>query len=242
LRQIEHREATYEVVRNRGDFDRFYFDMYLPYVTNVYGERAFLMGHQEMMSRLDECELFRVWIDGECVAAEVLLYERNRVRGWSVGVKNGDRKYVKAGAIAVLDYLKYRYLQQKGYKYIHLGASRPFLRDGVLRHKSHAGLRIVDDSGQIFMTSCPAVSSPAWTFLENNPFIRKESGQYWGTILTSRDNPPSAETLRSLYRELYVRGLAGLTIYSGEPWPSAPSIPQELEHKINIAAIMANDA
>jgi hypothetical protein len=238
LRQVQDSRATYEVVKDRGAFERFYHDMYLPYVMNVYGDHAFVMSYEELMGRFDQCELFRVKIAGECVVAQVLLYEQNRARAWSIGVKNGDRVYVKAGAIMVLDHLAHRYLREKGHNTIHLGASRPFLRDGVLRHKSHAGIRVIDDSGQTFAISCPLASSPAWTFLGNNPFIRKEGGRYWGTILATGDDPPSADEFRSLYHDLWVDGLAGLTIYASKPWRSPASIPRELQDKIRVTFTM----
>jgi len=45
-------ETTLEVTENRDAFEYFYSNMYLPYITNRYGNRAFPISHEDMMEKL----------------------------------------------------------------------------------------------------------------------------------------------------------------------------------------------
>ena len=132
LRRMRKNETTSEVTRDPKAFEYFYSNMYSPYIKNRYGDHAFSMSHEEMAGMYGNSDLFFVKVRGERVAGQILLYENDRVRAWSIGVKDGDRSYVKAGAIKALDYLLFSYLAERGYKVLHMGASRPFLLDGAL--------------------------------------------------------------------------------------------------------------
>lgn len=234
LGQLRKSETTYEITRDRDAFERFYYGMYLPYITNVYGNHAFLMSHEDMVGQLDRCELVLVKRHGEYVAGQILVYDGRQVRGWSVGVKDGDRSYVEAGAIKALDYLLPPYLRENGYNFLHLGGSRPFLRDGVLAHKKRLGLRLTDHSAQGFAVKLPATSAGAWAFLASNPFVQELDGQYWGSVFHAGPVPPSEEQLRQLYRQHNINGMTGMIVYLQQSAMTPVSVPQELQGKVRI--------
>ena len=165
LRQMRKNETTFEVTKNREEFEYFYSNMYLPYIKNRYGTHAFSMSHEEMRGKLGCSELIFVKVRGERVAGRILLYENDSVRAWSMGVKDGDSAYVKAGAIKAMDYFTYQYLAERGYKVLHLGGSRPFLLDGVLRYKRRHRVRLIDHTKRYFSLRFTAGSAGAEAFV-----------------------------------------------------------------------------
>jgi hypothetical protein len=213
LRRMRKNETTYEVTRNRDAFEYFYSDMYLPYIKNRYGDRAFPMSHEEMVGKLGCSELFFVKVRGERVAGHILLYENDRARAWSVGVKDGDISYVKAGAMKALGYLTYQHLAKRGYKALHMGGSRPFLLDGVLRHKRELRVRVIDHTRRYFSLSLTVDSMGARAFALSNPFIYDSNGTYRGALFVEPDSPLSQERLGEFYAEYHIDGLAGLSVF-----------------------------
>jgi hypothetical protein len=213
LRWMQKNEITYEVTHDPKAFEYFYSSMYLPYIKNRYGDRAFPMSHEDMVGKFGCSELFFVTVRGERVAGDILLYEDNGVRAWSTGVKDGDPSYVKAGAMKALDYLRVQYLAERGYKALHMGGSRPFLLDGVLRHKKQRRVRLSNHTKRYFSLSLTAGSVGAKAFIANNPFIYENNGTYRGAIFIEPDLPLSPERLRELYDEYHMDGLAGLSLF-----------------------------
>jgi len=171
------------------------------------------MSHEDMMGKLGCAELLFVTVRGERVAGDILLYEDDRARAWSAGVKDGDPSYVKAGAMRALDYLRSQYLAERGYKALHMGGSRPFLLDGVLRHKRELRARISDHTKRYFSLSLTAGSAGAAAFVANNPFIYECQGAYRGALFIEPGLPLSPERLRELYDEYHMDGLAGLSLF-----------------------------
>jgi len=101
-----------------------------------------------------------------------------------------------------LDYLRSQYLAERGYKALHMGGSRPFLLDGVLRHKRELKVRLSDHTKRIFSLNLTASSAGAKAFIANNPFIYENKGTYRGAIFIEPDLPLSQERLRELYDEI----------------------------------------
>ena len=213
LRRMSSDGITGEVTHSRESFEHFYANMYLPYIKNRYGDRAFPMSHEDMVRKLGCAELFYVKVQGERVAGHILLYENDSVRAWSVGVKDGDNFHVKAGAIKALDYLTFQYLAERGYKTLHMGASRPFLLDGVLRHKKGLGVRVSDHTKRYFSLHIKAGSAGAQAFVVNNPFIYVSKGTYRGALFIESDLPLPPERLGELHDEYHIDGLAGLSLF-----------------------------
>jgi hypothetical protein len=182
LRRMRKHEMTYEVTRNPAAFERFYTQMYLPYVRNIFGDHAFLMSREEMVAAQDHAELFLLKVRGEVVLGQIVVYERNRARAWSVGVKDGDRSHLKSGAMKALDYLLFEYLAERGYQSIHMGASRPFLRDGALNYKKRLGMCLTDYGSRGFALRYRAESPGARAFLASNPFIHADGQSLKGAV------------------------------------------------------------
>jgi len=234
LRRFRRSQLSYEVTTDREMFLRFHDEMYRPYIKNVYGDRAFLVSMGEFLSTIERGELLLVKQQEEFIAGQILLYEDGRARAWSVGIKDGDRAYVRAGAIKALDHFVALHVSRRGYRTLHQGGSRPFLWDGVLHHKRRRGLRLTDHTARWFAMNVPASATGAWAFLVNNPFIHEQEGKYRGEVFCEDGASPSEEQLRTLYSELYMNGMAGLDVYLAKPAATTAPIPPELRGKLRI--------
>ncbi|BAU48098.1 hypothetical protein SVA_1536 [Sulfurifustis variabilis] len=168
LRKLPHRVHT---TRAPSEIYRFYCEFYEPYIRSTFGACACLSSWEEVEARLPQSELFWIMRDGERLAGQIVLYEPERVRAWCLGVKSGARELVRAGVIAALYQAEIQHLAGNGYTRLHVGASRPFLTDGVLRFKRKWGMRLVDHSDRGLLLTVRRASEPLRAFLAGHPFV-----------------------------------------------------------------------
>jgi hypothetical protein len=222
LRRIRRNRLDYRVTTDPGEFDRFYRTMYLPYITRIYGDHAFLMQYEELQAALPNCELLLITQDGQDIAGSIIIYEHGRPRGWSVGVKDGDSRWVKAGGLSAIQFLRARYLRSRGFTQLHQGASRPFLNDGALRYKRKLGMALVDRTPNWFAFVVRRDSIAVRAFFCNNPVVYERNGEFSGALFRDSSSLPAEAEVSGLFREYYIRGLAALTLFCFEPAGSKP--------------------
>jgi len=214
LRRIRKNDFKYEVVRSSSKFDEFYHTMFIPYITKTYGRTAQLMSYEQMKEHEGQSELMLVTKDGEPLAGQILVYEHDRVRCWCLGVKDGNRDYVKMGAQAALYLFNIQYLSDRGYKAMHVGTSRAFLRDGVLQFKNKWGMSMRSPSRKGFLLKPLRKSEGAMSFLENNPFIYYVGEKYVGVVFS--DDSSSTDSYRDICAPYLSSGLLKLKVYSNK--------------------------
>jgi hypothetical protein len=112
----------------------------------------------------------------------------------------------------------FQYLAERGYKTLHMGASRPFLLDGVLRHKRRMDMRLTDHTARYFSLSFTEGSAGAMAFATNNPFIYESEGDYRGALFVDPELPRTHVRLRELYAEYHIDGLAGLSLFDASSY------------------------
>jgi hypothetical protein len=174
------------------------------------------MTYEDMQAAIPNCELFLVTQDGQDIAGGILVYDgSDKVRAWSLGVKDGDDCWVRAGALVAFEHLQTEYLLEKGFSRVHRGASRPFLNDGALSFKKKRGMEITDNTRQRFIIM-PLHDRPGVrALLQQNPFIYEDEGKLKGAIFVSGEIAP--EDAVRLHHDWYIPGLDGLTLfYLGE--------------------------
>ena len=217
IRRIRRNRLEYRVTNDEKDFDHFYHTMYIPHMKNVYGDFAFLMPYEEMKAAISQSQLFLITQDGVDIAGGIHVYdgdEHVRVRAWSIGVKDGDRNFVKMGALSALDYFETIYFHEKGYSHLHKGASRPFLNDGVLRFKLKRGMTITGHAEQ-YLVLFPLNNTPGvCEFLQNNPFIYMDGEELQGAIFISLDTPCDQSVADGLYKKWTASDAVNLNIFS----------------------------
>jgi hypothetical protein len=213
IRRIRKHGLHFRVTREAHEFDRFYHAMYLPYISRIFGDTAFLMSREEMQAALPQCELFLVTHNEQDIAGGILVYDDSDcVRGWSLGVRDGDDRWVRLGALAAFEHLQTGYLRDKGVRRLHRGGSRPFLNDGALRFKKNRGMELTEHTAQSFvilpLLDCAGVRG----FLQHNPFIYLDDGVMKGAAFLPQPLS-SGQDVSKLFRDLYIPGLDSLTLF-----------------------------
>ena len=217
VRRLTRSGLTYVVTTDPEAIASFYHTMCLPYARRAHGNRAMLTPWEEFSSELDCAELIQVQRNGETIAGNLLvdLGER-RVRARALGVKNGDLEYVQLGAVVALYYFMVEHLLEKGCEKIHFGASRPFLKDGVLGFKKKYGARIVDRDRHVFRVNVARYSDGAKSFLRNNPFVSESDGCYYANFFVDRAADIDGKDFRSNVALLSIAGIAAARVYNLE--------------------------
>jgi hypothetical protein len=212
MRRLRKLNLSWEIGKDACDFDEFFRDMYLPYVVNAYGDMAFPMSREAMMASAAKSEIFFVKMEGRRVAGQLLVYENGGVRAWSLGVLDGDRSFVDIGVVKAMHFHLLTYLAEQGFRTVHFGGSRPFLRDGVLKYKRHLGLCLIDHSPRSFAVTVPFGSVAATAFLCGNPFVQEINGEYWGVVAVQQGTPDIDQSVAALHKVHSLPGLNGLSI------------------------------
>jgi hypothetical protein len=179
-------------------------------------------------------ELLFVKRGAESVSGLLLLYESQGPFLWCLGVKQGDEDYVKAGALAALYHFSFQHLRAQGYRQVNLGATRAFLKDGVLQFKRKWGLRLKDRRGVGFliMPMCPTAGGQS--FLVNNPFLYDNNGEWCGACFLDGPLPASDKEWESLYRRFGVLGMKQLAVYTLQQSCPTAAVPERLRSKLVI--------
>lgn len=223
---------SYDVATDEQRFDEFYYTMYVPYIAKVYADRAFVTSYDDLKKSLSHSELILVKQGNEHVSGTMLVYEKGRVRGLSLGVKNGDTNLVRAGAIAASYYFSIIHLIEHGHKKLHFGASRPMLRDGVLQFKKKWGINIVDATKK-GLCLMPCDKSPGVkSFFINNPFIYREKGKFYGGVFSDHQEADDSNFLKRLHKDYYLPGMARMNVHQFDSGDIA--VPDEYTDQIAI--------
>lgn len=239
LRRFRNRGITWEITKSVEAFEHFYSTMHLPYVKNVFGERAWVEAYEDVLKRMPQCELLLAIQGGEPIAGQVIeYYKPGHAAEWFLGVKNGDRSYVKLGVIKALDYFTALHLSQRGYKKFHLGGTRPFLHDPILHRKvRRRGMRVTDHWQKGFALSFSRLSPGIAAFLMHNPFVYESAGAYRGAVFISAEPPPRSDTIRDLFDQHYVEGMSGLEIFLLGHASAVVDLPPDLRERVRLRLI-----
>ena len=213
LRKIRWHGYRYEVTKDEREFERFYHEMYLPYVRQTYAGMMVLMPHVDMRNYMARSELLLIKSGAEAVAGLMLLHDGTIVRAYALGVKDGDTQYVKSGALAATYYFAILYLAERGNQRLHLGGSRPFLRDGVLQYKKKWGTRIVDHSPNSFVFTPTHNTMAVKSFFANNPFFFEAAGTLSGAIFVAREFAIPDERIQRWHKDFVEMGISRVQIF-----------------------------
>lgn len=235
LRRIRKHSLTYEVTRSPEQLKAFYHTMYVPHVSATFGRTAHLTAYEQLETVLDDAELMLVSKEGTAIAGQILLHEHERVRGWHIGVKDGNREYVKMGAQAALYWFETQYLSQCGYQGMHVGASRSFLRDGVLRFKTKWGMRVCGHTPDGFLLKPMQASAATLSLLKHNPFVQLQDGCL--SAVAYADDSTSFNEVMKLYATYQGNGIDSLTLYLPAHQQAAVAVPGELRASVVLQTV-----
>ena len=218
IRRIKKNNLRYEISDEISMLHKWYYQMYLPYITQTFDKRAFIFSYDYFRKNFGEHgiykELFLIKQENEIIAGILMGHVKYKIYLYDLGVKNGNNKYVKNGAIGALFCGPTIYSEEKGFKSINYGFSRPFLNDGVLQFKKKRGICIKNTWNKVFVIRPLSNSDGVKQFLLNNPFIYMEKNKYYGAIFVNDAQTISESYLERTYKDYFIPGLSMLNIYN----------------------------
>jgi len=218
LREMRRQNYSYEMTQDPAKFEYFYHQMYLPYITKRFEELAFITGFREMERAFKKGQLLLIKRGNDYIAGNILKMDHETVFSVSLGIKDGEIKYLKEGAIIACNYFTILWAKKKGYKWFDIGHSIPFFKDGLFNYKKRwgMGIKLSTRVRTVFGMKVCNFQQGVQNFLKNNPFIFIDQEKLKGYILTDQNHPLTLEEVQSLVKTYSIPGLDCLAILSGQ--------------------------
>jgi hypothetical protein len=197
LRRITRSGLWYRTSSDRSEAERFYQDMYLPYVQQRYQQAAVEMQWAALQKKLDAgyLEILYVMYEQHSIAGTVIDFSGGLPRLWSVGVRDADPRWLSMGVNAATYYFSAQWLRSLGYSKYDTGLTRSFIRDGAFRFKSKWGNRILEGSESGALMTLYMDEGEQWEFFKEHPLVcqrgenlfRVTDGQASDSVMRSLD-------------------------------------------------------
>ena len=197
---------TFRITTSELALKEFYHDMLIPTVTKRHKEHAFISDFGEYQKKLKNGYLLKAYQNKKWIAASLVVRESSKnIRDANLAWRNGEIRFLKNNIATALTFELINRAKIEGYEYLNLGNSRPFVDDGVFRHKHHLGftpvIQGVDlESGKVHRVGCFLAfyfnlsSNCGQSILHHNPVLEKHS-QSLRAITWDSDPPPELRRL-----------------------------------------------
>jgi len=213
LRRITKNGLYFEIANKFSQYQDFYNNMFVPYLTKIHGNMALIPSYEWMKTKFKHCDLLLIKKDGKQIAGVLLNYRKKRARLWALGVKDGNLDYLKQGATGASYYFSFCYLREKGYKTVSLGGSRAFLKDGVFRYKKKWGAKIIIATKSGFLLKVMSITGGVKGFLTNNPFVYIDKIGLIGAIFLNTDQLLRENAVETTCKSYSCEGISKWIIY-----------------------------
>lgn len=141
IRCVRRGGYTYRISHDEADFDHFYNHMYVPFISARHQGYAIISDQAYLRSFFRRGMLMVALSKGERPVAMLICIPRGEVLYMiSLGVLDGDPKWMRNGAVSALYYYSYQWAHEHGMRRVDAGRCRPFLTDGLFSHKERWGL------------------------------------------------------------------------------------------------------
>jgi hypothetical protein len=213
IRLTSRYNYDYEFVKDEAILKFFYDRMYCPYMHARYPDEKVVVSFDYVRKefRKGGLILLKDTATGQYIAGSVVNLQNNTLTAVKLGVLDGDPALLQKRAVSALYISYFKFMEKNNIRQFHLGASRPFLNDGVLIYKAKWGTIIDFDKrrGNILILRICRPSKHMDSFLLNNPFISLEGKELIGNIFVTEDNKSSEDDLTKDYQ---FKGLSKLRI------------------------------
>jgi len=235
LRKIRKNTLRVEVTKDIQHFEDFYGSMYIPYATQTHGASARIRSRDILLQAFRNGELLLVSKQGERIAGVLIRYSEAGPRLLVLGIRDGNREFVRDGAIGALYHFAFRYLADKGFTKVGLGKSRAFLKDGILKYKKKLGMRLVGSSEGYFYLRVPQDTEVSRALLKDNPLILEDDGLLYGAVFTDANASQfSDEDFKRFDKDFFMEGLSRVSVVPFDGASAAGAAPPELAQRIDV--------
>jgi hypothetical protein len=159
----------YEISNDPDAFKFFYEKMYVPHAKKKYGEFAHIESFNYLKKMFINGELIFVKLNDEYVSGALCEVYNDIYYLRYNGVM--EESFIKGGALIATYYFPILRAKEINAKIVDLGGSKPFLLDGVLRHKNQWGARICEtDKSKRFIYLKNVSFEQPFIYIDHNTF------------------------------------------------------------------------
>ncbi len=187
--RFRRRAFSLTVQRQPEQLARYFRTMHHPYVTGPHGDPGLLLSEAEMTAAAANRELLLLCAGDVPVCGHLLDYRRDQATISAPGIRDGDPRHARNGALRALYHFTFRHLEQRGVRRAHLGLSRPFFDDAALQLKHHPSTRVTDSTGHGLWLEPRRYNVGLKRFLVRNPFIAREGKGLKGVVFVDDFEP-----------------------------------------------------
>lgn len=217
IRRIKKFNYAYEITNSLDKIKYFYNEMYLPYLTKVYGNLARIRSLNYVKKLTFKGALLLVKRGNEYISGLSHIVHKDRLSLCFIGVKDANPNYIREGGVSAAYYYSLLSAQRQQFSKMGFGLVRPFLNDGLLRYKKKWNVKIVFDTQATseFAFKFLKFNEISHNFLINNPFIFKNKNSLKALILFK--DKMSNEIIKDILKNNFIPGIDELFIITLQP-------------------------
>jgi len=203
-----------------SDFDRFYNEMYVPFIRRRYGEKAYIRNFYRLRRSFEQGGLLWVMQNNKPIAG-LLFKRRDRLlQILALGTLNGERTLVKAGALTASYLFIIEHAKELGCELLDFGGCRPLLNDGLLRYKRKWGMVINEkhDTHYDYLVYFNNLNREVISLLSNTPLIFRHNGSLSAISLMDGEKPATEVEVQKAHHSMWIPGLRQLYLVSTSGW------------------------
>ena len=145
LRAVRRAGLEVRTTRDRGDFELFYREMYLPFTRARFGAGMIEKSRRRLRREFRRGFLLLLLRDHGPVAGGIVAIEGSTVRLTTIGVWQGSAEILRERVSAAIDYHVHDWAAKHKKQYIGVGHTRPLPRDGIYFNKRKWQMEIGPD-------------------------------------------------------------------------------------------------
>ncbi len=204
---------TYRFSQDPADLELFYHKMYVPYISNRFGERAIIASFEAKRAMFVEGGLIMVDYQGQPMAGLLGYVTGDSFIIGSIGIREGHFNLAQKGIMIALNWYAIEWANSQGYRYVNFGMTRSRVNDGIFEAKRHWGTHIqrhlLDHTYWHFLgrKGRPVIAR----YLNQAGFISETDGTFKVVFIDDKDISPSAEELTRVTEIVKSADVAGIT-------------------------------
>jgi hypothetical protein len=124
IKMIKKYEYSYEVSTDPKKLDFFYNRMFLPYISQKYGELVPFSYFLYIKNLLDRVSVLLIKYKDKYVCGGLIDSKKNVVTLPSMGILDGEAEYLKKGVVVALFYYHILYAKEAGFNILDYGIKK----------------------------------------------------------------------------------------------------------------------
>ena len=233
IRRIRIKNFECQFSRKIEDFDLFYDQFYVPYVSARHGVMADITPRRMLLHVFRQGEILWITHQRQRVAGKIFIVKGPQLASYVNGLQDGRMDLLKEGAMSALYVHTLLEARRRGCTELNMGGSQPSLHDGVFRYKSKwaEGHRMSGGfvgANRVTLLGWKRMAGPVAEFLGHTSLIHHDQDGFSALWAFPHDQPLTAATLLQHYNNLKTRGLRRLDILLPGEEPAGFVCPPEV--------------